>query len=288
MHINCNLACRCCRIHVQEEPLLVHKIAHLFYGLNGSNLAVGVHNRCEDRFLAEQALQGRQIDNAHAVHRNQGKVKAALLQILQGVKHRDEWRQRMTMDLNYAAEETAFARRGAQLAGPEPACRHPRQGHRLTAACPRTTSNAGTRILAAKGSVGAALAAVMGWHGLEHHAALHQPRRIRLGRRAHPAALRAEYVRVGAATLRLAEQQDRFLPRIRDGDDFWSAGLFRARRRAPTWPRLKIALNALVTTTSSTARRSGPRWATTTGDWIFCLVRTDTTAEKRREASASC
>ncbi len=89
LHIDRDLARRGSAVHVQKLPFLVHKIAHLFYGLNGSNLAVGVHHRGEDGLLAKQSLQDRQIDNAHAVHRNQGEVKAALLQIFQGIKHGD-------------------------------------------------------------------------------------------------------------------------------------------------------------------------------------------------------
>jgi alkylation response protein AidB-like acyl-CoA dehydrogenase len=51
------------------------------------------------------------------------------------------------------------------------------------------------------------------------------------------------------------EQKARFLPRILDGSDWWWA-------RAPTWPRSAPARGWTATSTSSTARRSGPRTPT--------------------------
>ena len=77
------------------------------------------------------------------------------------------------------------------------------------------------------------------------------------------------------------EQKARFLPRIREGDDFWVQGY--------SEPGAGSDLAALKTR----ADRQGDHyvvngqkiWTTLGqyGDWIFCLVRTDTTAEKRQE-----
>jgi alkylation response protein AidB-like acyl-CoA dehydrogenase len=77
------------------------------------------------------------------------------------------------------------------------------------------------------------------------------------------------------------QQKDRFLPRIREGDDFWVQGY--------SEPGAGSDLAALKTR----ADRQGDHylvngqkiWTTLGhyGDWIFCLVRTDTQAEKRQE-----
>ena len=77
------------------------------------------------------------------------------------------------------------------------------------------------------------------------------------------------------------QQKDRFLPRIREGDDFWVQGY--------SEPGSGSDLASLKTR----AERRGDHyvvngqkiWTTLGqyGDWIFCLVRTDTTAEKRQE-----
>jgi alkylation response protein AidB-like acyl-CoA dehydrogenase len=77
------------------------------------------------------------------------------------------------------------------------------------------------------------------------------------------------------------EQKARFLPRIREGDDFWVQGY--------SEPGAGSDLAALKTR----ADRKGDHylvngqkiWTTLGhyGDWIFCLVRTDATAEKRQE-----
>ena len=77
------------------------------------------------------------------------------------------------------------------------------------------------------------------------------------------------------------EQKQRFLPRIREGDDFWVQGY--------SEPGAGSDLAALKTR----AERRGDVyvvngqkiWTTLGhyGDWIFCLVRTDPSAEKRQE-----
>jgi alkylation response protein AidB-like acyl-CoA dehydrogenase len=77
------------------------------------------------------------------------------------------------------------------------------------------------------------------------------------------------------------EQKARFLPRIREGDDFWVQGY--------SEPGAGSDLASLKTR----AERQGDHylvngqkiWTTLGqyGDWIFCLVRTDAGAEKRQE-----
>ena len=77
------------------------------------------------------------------------------------------------------------------------------------------------------------------------------------------------------------EQKSRFLPRIREGDDFWVQGY--------SEPGAGSDLAALKTR----AERQGDHylvngqkiWTTLGhyGDWIFCLVRTDAGAAKRQE-----
>ena len=77
------------------------------------------------------------------------------------------------------------------------------------------------------------------------------------------------------------QQKARFLPRIREADDFWVQGY--------SEPGAGSDLAALKTR----AVRDGDHYVVTGqkiwttlghyGDWIFCLVRTDTEAEKRQE-----
>ena len=77
------------------------------------------------------------------------------------------------------------------------------------------------------------------------------------------------------------QQKDRFLPRIREGDDFWVQGY--------SEPGSGSDLASLKTR----AERRGDHyvvngqkiWTTLGhyGDWIFCLVRTDASSEKRQE-----
>ncbi len=77
------------------------------------------------------------------------------------------------------------------------------------------------------------------------------------------------------------EQKNRFLPRIRSGDDFWVQGY--------SEPGAGSALASLKTRAVRDGdhyRVTGQKIWTTLGhygDWIFCLVRTDPTAEKRQE-----
>ncbi len=77
------------------------------------------------------------------------------------------------------------------------------------------------------------------------------------------------------------EQKQRFLPRIRSGDDFWVQGY-----SEPNAGSDLAALKTRAVRDGDHYRVTGQKIWTTLGhygDWIFCLVRTDPTAEKRQE-----
>ena len=77
------------------------------------------------------------------------------------------------------------------------------------------------------------------------------------------------------------QQKERFLPRIREGDDFWVQGY--------SEPGSGSDLASLKTRADRRGDHyvvNGQKIWTTLGhyaDWIFCLVRTDATVEKRQE-----
>jgi alkylation response protein AidB-like acyl-CoA dehydrogenase len=77
------------------------------------------------------------------------------------------------------------------------------------------------------------------------------------------------------------QQNQRFLPRIRNGDDFWVQGY-----SEPGAGSDLAALKTRAVRDGDVYRVTGQKIWTTLGqygDWIFCLVRTDSTAEKRQE-----
>ena len=77
------------------------------------------------------------------------------------------------------------------------------------------------------------------------------------------------------------EQKNRFLPRIRSGDDFWVQGY-----SEPGAGSDLASLKTRAVRDGDHYRVTGQKIWTTLGhygDWIFCLVRTDPTAEKRQE-----
>ena len=77
------------------------------------------------------------------------------------------------------------------------------------------------------------------------------------------------------------EQKNRFLPRIRNGDDFWVQGY-----SEPGAGSDLASLKTRAVRDGDHYRVTGQKIWTTLGhygDWIFCLVRTDPTAEKRQE-----
>ncbi len=80
-------------------------------------------------------------------------------------------------------------------------------------------------------------------------------------------------------------QKDRFLPRIRSGEDFWVQG-YSEPGAGSDLAALKTRAVRESTSTGDVYRVTGQKIWTTLGqygDWIFCLVRTDSTAEKRQE-----
>ena len=77
------------------------------------------------------------------------------------------------------------------------------------------------------------------------------------------------------------QQKDRYLPRIRDGIDFWVQGY-----SEPGAGSDLAALKCRAVRQGDEYRVTGQKIWTTLGhygDWIFCLVRTDPSAEKRQE-----
>jgi len=77
------------------------------------------------------------------------------------------------------------------------------------------------------------------------------------------------------------EQKNRFLPRIREGDDFWVQGY-----SEPGSGSDLASLKCRAVRQGDHYRVTGQKIWTTLGhygDWIFCLVRTDANAEKRQD-----
>ena len=81
------------------------------------------------------------------------------------------------------------------------------------------------------------------------------------------------------------EQKARFLPRIREGDDFWVQG-YSEPGAGSDLASLKTRAERVSTGQGDHYLVNGQKIWTTLGqygDWIFCLVRTDAGAEKRQE-----
>ena len=77
------------------------------------------------------------------------------------------------------------------------------------------------------------------------------------------------------------QQKERFLPRIRTGEDFWVQGY-----SEPGAGSDLAALKTRAVRSGDHYRVTGQKIWTTLGhygDWIFCLVRTDSSVEKRQE-----
>ncbi len=81
------------------------------------------------------------------------------------------------------------------------------------------------------------------------------------------------------------EQKARFLPRIREGDDFWVQG-YSEPGSGSDLASLKCRADRGAGTDGDKYIVNGQKIWTTLGhygDWIFCLVRTDSTAAKRQD-----
>ena len=81
------------------------------------------------------------------------------------------------------------------------------------------------------------------------------------------------------------EQKARFLPRIREGDDFWVQG-YSEPGSGSDLASLKCRADRGTGADSDKYIINGQKIWTTLGhfgDWIFCLVRTDSTTEKRQD-----
>ena len=79
------------------------------------------------------------------------------------------------------------------------------------------------------------------------------------------------------------EQKARFLPRIREGDDFWVQGYSEPGAGSDL---ASLKCRADKASSGDHYLVNGQKIWTTLGhygDWIFCLVRTDATAEKRQD-----
>ena len=80
-------------------------------------------------------------------------------------------------------------------------------------------------------------------------------------------------------------QKARFLPRIREGDDFWVQG-YSEPGAGSDLASLKCRADRGTSSAGDHYTVNGQKIWTTLGhygDWIFCLVRTDSTAEKRQD-----
>ena len=81
------------------------------------------------------------------------------------------------------------------------------------------------------------------------------------------------------------QQKERFLPRIRTGQDFWVQG-YSEPGAGSDLAALKTRAVRSSTSSGDVYRVTGQKIWTTLGhygDWIFCLVRTDSSVEKRQE-----
>ena len=149
-------------------------------------------------------------------------------------------------------------RRSARVLQGQPAGAHPREGrrghplrqgrHRHLAAHPQQ-----------EGLGGAALAEGMGRHRLEPGAALHLQGGDAAGAGARAAAVRHHDGRAGDHRVRPRGPEEAISCRASPISTTGGARASPSRARAPTSPRSRPARSATATTTSSTARRPGPR-----------------------------
>ena len=190
------------------------------------------------------------------------------------------------MDLRFTDEELAFrdeVRDFFRTALPDSIRR------KMIAGAPpdaRTTSSTWTPHPQRQGLGRAALAGGMGRHRLEPGAAVHLPGRAAAGAGARAAGLQRQHGRPGVYRLRHRGAEAALPAAHRQSRRLVVPGLLRARRRLRPRVAQDDARSATATTTSSTARRPGPRSRSTpTGSSAWCAP---TRRRRSRRASPSC
>jgi len=190
------------------------------------------------------------------------------------------------MDLNYSPEEAAFRGRGPRLDRRQPTRRAARPRAELSRAVEGRPA-ALAQDAREEGLDRAPLAEGMGGHRLDRRAALHLRGGVRRRGRSADRAVRRPHVRAGAAALRHRRAEAALPAPHVQRRGLLGAGLLRAGRglrprvaQDPRRPRGR-------TTTSSPARRSGRRSATTaTGSSASCAP--TRRPRSARTASRSC
>ena len=192
------------------------------------------------------------------------------------------------MDLNYSKEELAFRDEVRGWLARQPARRSARQGRALRAPLqgrpaalapdPRQ-ARAGSRRPGRRNGAAPAGTWCSATSSRRSSATPARPPLIPFG---------LVDVRAGAAPVRHRGAEEALPAAHLQRRGFLVPGLFRARLGERPGVAEDDAPFARAITTSSTARRSGPRSAHY-ADWIFCLVRTDPAIESAsRKASRSC
>ena len=210
-----------------------------------------------------------------------------------GFHHRPVHRRRrrryhsVAVDLELFRRRSRVPRRSARLAGRESAAgpegqdgelRPPLEGRSAALAQDPRQEGLGR----------AGVAEGMGRHRLERGAALHLRGGARLRRRAAADPVRPRRcARRCCCSFGTEAQKQRFLPRIYHGDDFWCQGYSEPGSGSDLASLKTKAQSGRATTTSSTARRSGPRSRTTpTGSSAWCAP--TRASSGARKASRSC
>ena len=183
------------------------------------------------------------------------------------------------MDLRFSPEENQVPRGAAHLLPRESAGLDPHQGDGEPP--PRQGGDGGRAQGAARQGPGrTALAQAVGRGGLDAGAALHLHRGAAVQRRAAPLPFNVSMCGPVVIAFGTEEQKKRFLPRMAALDDWWCQGFSEPGAGSDLAGAQDHGRARRATTTSSTARRPGPRWRSTpTGSSASC--RTDPAAKKQ-------